>query len=170
MTVVSMPDQVGRISTRDPGRIPDHRTAASIQGTLALDLGMDLAPSEPDPGSVTAGVECGPIEPWAQRVVQAAVEVVGGHRPVSQLVRWVSPDVHRDLHRRALLVARASGPESGRRRPLVRPQVRSVHASHPLPGVAECSVRVRYGERSRALAARFEDRQGRWLCTALDWS
>ena len=146
---------------------PQH--LASIQGTLALDLGFDPALSEPDPVAA-AGVDCGPIEPWAQRVVQAAVEVVSGHRPVSQLVRWLAPEVHRDLHRRALLVAQASGPEITRRRPTIRPQVRSVHASQPLPGVAECAVRVRYGERSRALAVRFEDRGGEWLCTAFDWS
>jgi hypothetical protein len=36
--------------------------------------------------------------------------------------------------------------------------------------VVEAGVHVRYGERSRALAARFERIEQRWICTALDFS
>jgi rhodanese-related sulfurtransferase len=39
--------------------------------------------------------------------------------------------------------------------------------SHPTPEVAEVSVHVRYGQRSRAIAARLELAGGRWQCTAL---
>src|SRR6187431_2778380 len=74
-------------------------------------------------------------------------------------------------HRRALLVARAGGHQPGvaRVQP-VRPQVRSVHTWFVTPRVAETSIHVRYGERSRAVAARFEQRRGRWLCSALDFA
>ncbi len=34
----------------------------------------------------------------------------------------------------------------------------------------EVSAHVRYGEQSRALAARFEERQQRWCCTALEFA
>jgi hypothetical protein len=102
---------------------------------------------------------------------QAAVEIVGGDRPASQLLRWTSADVFADLNRRAQLVARSGGPAPGRARVQpVRPRVLSVHTCFVTDDVLETSIHVRYGERSRALAARFEARQDRWVCTALDWS
>jgi hypothetical protein len=45
-----------------------------------------------------------------------------------------------------------------------------VHASFLGPELVETCVRIRYGERSRAVAARFERRRGRWLCTALEFA
>ena len=52
----------------------------------------------------------------------------------------------------------------------VRPQVLGVHACFLSREVVEVSAHVRYGERSRALAARFESRDQRWCCTALEWA
>jgi uncharacterized protein DUF6459 len=142
---------------------------ASVQGTLALDLSPRHAPPElPDP---VERHQRGRLEQWVHRYVQAAVEIVGGDRPASQLLRWTSGAVYADLHRRALLVARAGGhqPGVGRVQP-VRPHVESVHTSLVGPAVAEASARVRYGARSRALALRFEKRGDRWLCTALEFA
>ena len=111
------------------------------------------------------------IEEWTHRFVQAAVEIVGGDRPVSQLVRWTTREVYADLHRRALLVARAGGHQPGLARVQpVRPRVQSVHACFLSDDVVECGVHVRHGERSRAVAARFERTDQRWICTALDFS
>jgi hypothetical protein len=150
---------------------------ASTQGTLALAL---LPRSEPP--AATPHTRAGAIVPierrlrasieeWARRFTQAAVEIVGGDRPVSQLLRWTAPDVYADLHRRALLVGRAGGHHPGLARvQQVRPQVRSVHTCFVCHDVVEASVHVRYGERSRALAVRFERRDQRWVCTALDFS
>ena len=42
-----------------------------------------------------------------------------------------------------------------------------MHVFQPQPGTAEVSVHVRHGHRSRALAARLEQRKGRWTCVAL---
>ena len=150
--------------------------APSCQGSLALDLAPYLEVPEAVENPPTApdgspGDEPGPIEPWAHKVAQAAVEIVGGQRPASQLVRWLTPEVYRDLPRRALLVSQAAGTEPGQRqRGAIRPLVRSVHACHLEAGVVECSVRISYGERSRALALRFETHRDRWVCTAFDWS
>jgi hypothetical protein len=140
---------------------------ASFQGTLALDLEAALAPPLPD----LRDDRQAEVEVWARRFAQAAVEIVGGDRPASQLLRWTTSGVYADLHRRALLVARAGGhrPGTGRVMP-VRPHVRSVWTTFVTPTVAETSIHVRYGERSRAVAARFEQRRERWLCTALDWA
>ncbi len=156
---------------------------ASVQGTLALDLSPRHAPPElPDLRALTAprpSADVVPIDPshrgrlelWVHRFVQASVEIVGGDRPASQLLRWTTRTVYADLQRRALLVARAGGhqPGAGRVQP-VRPHVVSVHASFVSDGVAEASARVRYGARSRALALRFEKRGERWLCSAMEFA
>jgi hypothetical protein len=160
-----------------PVRIP----VASVQGTLALDLSPRQAPPEqPGPGRprpVVADVGAveaelrGRLDQWVHRFVQAAVEIVGGDRPASQLLRWTSGRVYADLHRRATLVARAGGHQPGARRVQpVRPHVESVHTCFVSPTVAEATARVRYGPRSRALALRFEHRRDRWVCTAMEFA
>lgn len=142
---------------------------ASTQGTLALDLQPHLEPpgAEVLPLEHRARVD---VEQWARRFVQAAIEIVGGDRPVSQLLRWTTPEVYDELGRRAEVVARAGDhqPGQGRVQP-VRPRVRSVHTCPLSADVVEVSAHARYGRRSRALAVRFERRRGRWLCTALVW-
>jgi len=139
---------------------------SSIQGTFSFDLEAALDP----PRVPRTGVEI-EVEQWARRFAQAAVEIVGGDRPAGQLLRWTTGEVYADLRRRAVLVARAGGHTPGAGRvTAVRPQVLSVHSTFVGVQAVESSIHVRYGERSRAVAARFERRRGRWLCTALDFS
>lgn len=111
------------------------------------------------------------LDGWVSRFAQAAVEIVGGDRPLTQLLRWTSAEVYAELERRALLVARAGRhqPGQGRVQP-VRPKVVSARSSFITPEVVEASIHIRYGARSRALAARFEARHNRWVCTALEWA
>ena len=92
--------------------------------------------------------------------------VVGGDRGPSQLVRWTSERVYEDLQRRAALLNQTT--PSDRRVRRLRSQVRSVHVFLPSPEIAEISVHVRYGQRSRCLAARLERRTDRWVATALE--
>lgn len=154
---------------------------ATTQGTLALDLAAqaDPPPAVPSPRGPRLG-DVVPIdlrvrrdlEGWSHRYAQAAVEIVNGDRPASQLVRWTDPTVYADLVRRAEIVARAGvrTPGQGRpRRPLVRPVVRSVHSCFISRGIVEVSVHLRCGARSRALAIRFERDADRWICTALEF-
>jgi hypothetical protein len=149
----------------------------AVQGTLALDLDprpVDVPPPTPVPAgrSRTPDTADRELRGWTGRFAQALVEVVGGHRPVTQLARWTSRDVFRDLERRAQLVARATttAPDTPPLRSTIRSQVRSVHVSRPSTGVAEVSVHVRHGDRSRALALRLDLVEGRWVCTALEFS
>jgi len=159
-----------------------------VQGTLALDLLPASDPPAPTPLTDLrpgTGGEVVPIdlrwrrevEQWSHRFAQAAVEIVGGDRPATQLLRWTTRSVYADLERRALLVARAGGHEPGTARVQpVRPRVLSVRACFVERTVVEAGIHVRYGERSRAVAARFELRRprhearARWLCTALDFA
>jgi hypothetical protein len=155
---------------------------ASVQGTLALDLGPRLDVPEVAPSAET-GVGVGldvvrvdlvrrrRFEQHAVRIGAAVVEVVGGDRPVSQVLRWTTPEVYQDLARRAHLVASAVG-----RRPgvggiqSVRPQLVAAHTSFVTQHCAEVSLHVRYGQRSRAVAARFELIRDRWQVSALEFA
>ena len=160
--------------------LPPRAPLASVQGTLALDLQPRHDPPEPvaRSGSSRAADVISidvqrrrMLEQWAGRYTQAAVEIVGGDRPVTQLLRWSSRDVYLDLERRAQLVARAGRHQAGQGRVQpVRPKVLGVHLCFLAREVVEVSAHVRYGERSRALAARFEERQQRWCCVALEFA
>jgi hypothetical protein len=131
---------------------------------------------QPDRDRTTTGEQpaapSAEVQAWATRFAQAVVEVVAGHRPPGQLVRWTSRTVYRDLERRTRLAQRAATAASGMpvQRSTLRPQVRSVHVCRVGAGVAEVSVHVRHGRRSRALAVRLEAVQGRWTCTAMEFA
>jgi len=157
---------VTRLGT--PGARPDSVPVASVQGTLALDL--LCVPAEPAvPELHVVPVQESPghreVRLWAARFAQATVEVIGGDRPVAQLLRWTSPGVYQELDRRVRILARTA--PAPKRRVTVRAQVRSVHVFQPAPGTAEVSVHVRHGQRSRAIAARLERRRDRWTCVDL---
>lgn len=138
---------------------------AMVQGTLALELDSDPGLPAPELRVVSGGAD--DLEGWAARFAQAVVEVVGGDRTPHQLIRCTSPSVHADLLRRAAALNRAGSPEHRARR--LRAQVRSVHVFQPSTLSAEVSVHIRHGQRSRALAARIEHLDGRWVCTALEF-
>lgn len=146
---------------------------AEVQGALALDLAPRPVPvpeREPAPVVPIDRRARGEAERWARHIVQAALEVVGGVRPSSQLVRWLSPQVYADLRRRTHLLALATSRDPEQPHP-VRARVQTLHAGYPVPGVLEAAVHVRHGNRSRAVAARFEQRADRgWVCTALDFA
>lgn len=151
---------------------------SAIQGTLALDLEPQLAPPTVPDVPVLAGADTVPVAPacrrelhrWAMTFAQACVEVVLGDRPASQLVRWTTPELHHEIAYRAGVVARAGVRRTaGTRRPPVRPQVQNVHTCFVADDVVEMCVRVKYGERSRAIAGRLEVIGGRWQCTELEF-
>ncbi len=151
--------------------LPASRQAAgpTVDGSLALAAPSPRpahsVPPTPELRLVTGGAGGEDVQLWAARFAQAVVEVLGGDRPLAQLVRWTSHRVYLEIERRLSILARTS--DAGRRMRTIRPQVRSVHVFHPTPASAEVSVHVRHGQRSRAIAARLELTRGRWQCTAL---
>lgn len=136
----------------------------SPQAALPLDLDTGGLPRRPDLRLVQ-GAEDG-LSVFAARLSQAVVEVIAGDRGVHQLMRWTTDQVYEDLCRRTSSLQRTLPAEARVRR--VRAVVRSVRLFRPAPGVAELSVHVRHGQRSRAIAARLERIEGRWRCTALE--
>lgn len=156
----------------------DTEPVYAVQGTLALDLEPQLAPPVVPDVPTLAGADTVVVSPvvrrelhrWAMTFAQACVEVVLGDRPASQLVRWATPEIHREIAYRAGVVARASVHGQARGgRPPVRPQVQNVRTCFVGDQAVEMCVRVKYGERSRALAGRLEVIGGRWQCTALEF-
>ena len=127
---------------------------ASVQGTLALDLGPRLDVPEPDlSGGPAAGLDVVSVDLVRLRRFEQHAEV------------------YQDLARRAHLVAAAVG-----RRPgtggvqSVRPHLVAAHTSFVSESCAEVSLHVRYGQRSRAVAARFELIRDRWQVSALEFA
>lgn len=189
MTRARTPDSRGAQVMRLPvvPRGGEPVAVQSVQGTLALELGPRLCPPDPDPdlaapdpgaGSHTS-LDLVPVdaerrrhfERHAARIGAAVVEIVGGDRPVSQLLRWTSSEVYQDLARRAHLVSAAAGKRPGAGDiQSVRPQLAGLRTSFVTGSCAEVSLRFRYGSRSRAVAARFELVRDRWQVTALEFA
>jgi hypothetical protein len=109
-------------------------------------------------------------------VALAAVEVLGGSRPLAQLARWVTPEVYDSLARRAALTApraRVLDPVAGSTDvgaadgAVRRPSVRRVRAFPVNDHVVEASVIVTHADRVRAVAVRLTRANGRWRASAL---
>lgn len=101
----------------------------------------------------------------ARQLLQAVVEMVGADRPVIQLLRLATPEVYAEVSRRAEMVS--AGSDTRHRARTGRARIVSLHLQRPRKDVSEVSAHVRHAGRSRALAARLECRDGRWICTAL---
>ncbi|WP_311590749.1 Rv3235 family protein [Trueperella bernardiae] len=105
-----------------------------------------------------------PPDRFAARVVGQSIEVLMGHRPARQLQTWMHPDVYEALTRRAGLAQRVLG----RAEKCMPPRIKRVRVCEPRDEVAEVSLVVFDGKRTRAAAARLEVRRGRWHVTALE--
>lgn len=150
---------------------------ASVQGALALDLTPRVERPRPHLRSATTQdlvafdrAARARLDAFVQRFLQAAVEVAMADRPVSQLLRHCVPSVHEELATRARLVAEAAGtsPTRGRGPAALRPVMVGARTALVRDDAVEASAHVRYGNRSRAVAARFEIVRDRWQCVALE--
>ena len=95
--------------------------------------------------------------PRAAMLARAVLEALAGIRPVSQLARWVVPEVLAVLQSSAVTRAARPAPTALRR----------VLVCEPTPGIAEVTAVVDRGPRVEAMALRLEGLDGRWLVTAL---
>jgi hypothetical protein len=103
---------------------------------------------------------------WGRTITQVLVEVLAGHRPSAQLLRWTTEQVYREVRNRALPLP--SGRDRSRSLgPAHRPRVGSVRVSEPRDGVAEVAAVVHRRHRVQAMALRLEGRDGRWVVTVL---
>lgn len=198
LTPARIPLRIVPTPDREPGRVtllPGHPMAepglrttplppAEGQGTLALTFvlpsGVSSEPriprlrllqSGPDEDAdfgpqATGRADLPDPSVWAPRFLQAVLDVLAGDRPSGQLVRWTSEDVYGQVRR----MARREGPTRiSRARTGRRAAVRSTRVSEPADGVAEACATVRYLDRVRTVAFRFEGTDGRWRCTVLQF-
>lgn len=100
----------------------------------------------------------------AATIVTAACEVLTGHRPADQLVKWTTPELFEAICRRAGLARRLLGPAP---QP-ARLRMRSVHTQPTTYGACEATVLLDDGSRVRAAAARLEAHRGRWVLSRLE--
>ena len=109
------------------------------------------------------------VDAFVGRYLQALVEIASGDRPVTQVLRHTVPEVYDELAAVPARSAAAGGLTPGRaRRPNpTRPVVIGVRTALIRGDALEVSAHVRYGRRSRAVAARFEVVRGRWQCVAI---
>lgn len=149
---------------------------ASVQGSLALDLTPRTAPPRPRLRSTrtfdlvaAAAAERGRLDAFVGRYLQAVVEISAGDRPLTQVLRHTLPEVYDDLAGRSRAAAAASGTAPGQVRGPnpARPVVIGVRTALIRGDAVEASAHIRYGRRSRAVAARFEVVRDRWQCVAL---
>lgn len=143
-------------------RSPEQSPAA-VQQELPLHRAeRRLWPVRTDGDGVPTPVEqLPPPEELAHRLVQAAVDVLRGLRPASQVLRWTTPEVYSQLRQRARV--ECADPRTAGRRPVVR----SVRTSRSGPAGVEVAAVVLDGRRARAVAVRLDGVDGRWRMTAL---
>ena len=82
------------------------------------------------------------------------VEIWAGRRPAIQVQSLCHYKVFTELQRKA-----------GRQKEIGR--IRKSRITQPLDGICEATVTIRYGDRLRVAAIRFEGQDQRWLCTSL---
>jgi Family of unknown function (DUF6459) len=171
-----------RLVRADHDGTPASRTSGEAEpgGAGAGDPANDEQLALAKPGN-PAGLPDAKI--WTGRLVQAVVEVLGGERPLAQLLRWTTPDVYSSLAARVRATTLRRTPRRPGGRPWAgelppapssddsaasRALVRSVHVSQPAHGVVEATAVIKRGPRTKAIALRLEGREGRWRCTALE--
>ena len=119
---------------------------------VPTDFGEEFDPEfAPQPTSAT---DLPAIEPLVTMFIHNTVEIWAGRRSPLQLQQLCHYKVFTQLQRSA-----ASTKEIGR--------VRKIRVTLPLDGICEATITVRFGERLRVVAIRFEGLDGRWLCTCL---
>lgn len=103
----------------------------------------------PDPGEL------------ARAIVVTAVEALAGVRPLGQLVRWLTPELHDHLTDARAARGRVAGPV--RRATAGRATVCRISEE-----VVEATVTVHDGSRVRAAAVRLEVHRRRWRACVLE--
>lgn len=158
-------------AAQESGSGPSVPTAQLVLELPLPDPATTCFPQRSFPSPATTGTAPSDHRLWVATFVQAALEVIAGQRPVTQLTRWCDQDVLRSLERhRALATAASRGIPATRASAggvAVRRRIRSVRSSSPREGVMESAVVVDEGARTRAVAVRVEERRGNRRVTAL---
>jgi hypothetical protein len=102
----------------------------------------------------TSAADLPDIHELTFQFIHNVVEIWAGRRSASQVQAMCHHLIFTELQRKA-----------GQQKLVGR--VRKIRVTEPLDGISETTVTVRYGDRLRVVAIRFEGLDRRWLCTAL---
>jgi len=116
--------------------------------TFGEEYDADFAPKP------TSATELPEISGLTLHFIHNVVEIWAGRRSASQVQAMCHHLIFADLQRKA-----------GQQKLVGK--IRKIKVTEPLDGISESTVTVRYGDRLRVVAIRFEGLDGRWLCTAL---
>ena len=94
------------------------------------------------------------IKELTSHFMHNVLEIWAGRRSASQVQSLCHHLIFADIQRTA-----------GQQKVLGK--IRKIKVTQPLDGISESAVTVRYGDRLRVVAIRFEGLDQRWLCTAL---
>lgn len=119
-----------------------------VPSTFGEEYDAEFAP-EP-----TSAADLPDITELTNRFIHNVVEIWAGRRSVNQVQSMCHYRVFNELQRKA-----GYQKEIGR--------IRKIRITEPLDGICEATVTIRYGERLRVAAIRFEGQDQRWLCTSL---
>ena len=113
----------------------------------------DFVPGfEPEP---TSASELPDLNKFVESFAKSVLEIWAGKRSAAQLSRYCHSTVYQDL-----LTSIGYQKEVGK--------FRKVYINEPLDGLCESTVTVRFQERLRSMALRFEGIDHKWVCTSLD--
>lgn len=106
----------------------------------------------PQPSSLE---ELPEIERWTLSYVIQVIEILFGRRSLQQIARSTHRHTYNSIASRIGSIREV-------------PKIKSIHRGQPIEGVIEVTVVLRFKERVRAMALRFEGVDRRWLCTELE--
>ncbi len=119
-----------------------------VPSTFGEEFDAEFAPQP------TSAATLPEITPLIHRFIHNVLEIWAGRRSSQQLQLMCHYNIYSQLQH-----ATGSLQEVGR--------VRKIRITEPLDGICEATVTVRFGDRLRVVAIRFEGLDGRWLCTCL---
>jgi hypothetical protein len=119
-----------------------------IPSTFGEEYDAEFAPKP------TSACDLPDIRQLTFQFIHNVVEIWAGRRTASQVQAMCHHLIFADLQRKA-----------GQQKLVGK--IRKIKVTEPLDGISETTVTIRYGDRLRVVAIRFEGLDGRWLCTAL---
>lgn len=127
-------------------------TQVPLLYSIPSNFGEDYDPEfAPQPTSASDLPELGM---WTLKFATSVLEIWAAKRQPAQLARWCHHTIYSQL------VAKVGSlHEVGK--------IRKLHQCQPLDGICESALTVRFDDRMRSLAIRFEGVDHRWLCTSL---
>lgn len=120
----------------------------SIPTNFGEDFDPEFAPRPTSAGDLPE------LHVWTLKFAMSVLEIWAAKRQPGQLARWCHHTIYSQL-----VTQVGSLREVGR--------IRKLHLCQPLDGICESALTVRFDNRIRSLALRFEGVDHRWLCTSL---